>query len=147
MAKVEPFGEVVKDIDKKYDVSVHPRVTKAMVKVVERDLKSLAKKKLLTPKGVRKHYRKAYSKVWCLRKPWRSVSDLIRQIAVKRHLEVSSEVRLELSRLYSSLAADTLFAAAAYVVLTRGRKKNPVTLEDAELVCDEFLSLKPTWLC
>jgi hypothetical protein len=147
LVKVEAFEEVVKELDKKYDVSVHPKVIRAIVKVVDRDLKNLAKKEMLTQKGVRKYYRKAYPKVWCMRKPWRSVNDLIKQLAEKRHLEVSSEVRLELSRFYSSLTADTLFAAAAFVVLTRGRKKNPVTMDDVELVCKEFLKLKPTWLC
>jgi hypothetical protein len=126
---------------------VDPKVTQTITKVVDRELKDLAAKDILTMEGVRKHFRKIYPKIWYPRKPWRSVSDLIKERAEMHSLVVSSNVRLELSKLYTSLTADTLFAAAAFAVLTRGRR-NPITLDDVELVCKNFQKMpKPTWLC
>ena len=144
---VKAFEEVVRELEK-YDVSVDPKVTQTIAEVIDRELKDLASKDMLTLEGVQEYFRKVYPKVWCLREPWPSVSALIRQMAEKNRLVVSSEVRLELSKLYSSLTADTLFAAGAFVVLTRGSKRNPITLDDVELVCKNFLRMpKPTWLC
>lgn len=144
---VKGFEEVVRELEK-YDVSVDPKVTQTIADVIDRELRDLASKDMLTLEGVQKYFRKVYQKVWCLREPWRSVSALIEQMAEKNRLVVSSEVRLELSKLYSSLTADTLFAAGAFVVLTRGSKRNPITLDDVELVCKNFLLMpKPTWLC
>ncbi len=144
---VKAFEEVVEELEKKYDVHVDPRVMQAMANVVEREMKNLAKKEMLSVKGVQQYFKKAYPKIWCQRKAWPSVNNLIQQIAKAQGFAVSSEVRLELGELYSALSADTLFAAAAYVVLTRGREHNPITENDVNLVCENFLSLKPTWMC
>lgn len=150
--RFEEFEEIVGELGTKYNVDVDPKVIVRISEVVERDLKDLAAKKSLSVRGVQAYFKKVYEKVWYLREPLGSVDELIVKKAKKLGLDVPSEVRTELNRLYTSLTADTLFAAGAYVVLTRGRKRNPgsatVTEEDAEKVCKDFLLMpKPHWLC
>jgi acyl carrier protein len=147
------FEEIVSDLETKYSVSVDPAVIKEIVKVVERDLKALAARKSLSVKGVGAYFKRVSPKIWYRREPLVSVEGLIVRLSKKLGIEIPAPaVREELNKVYTSLTADTLYAAAAYVVLTRGRKPNPgdatITLQDAEQVCKDFLLMpKPTWLC
>lgn len=148
---VKPFEEIVKELEEKYNVSVDPAVLRAVIKVVERDLKDLVAKRRLSLDDVQAYFKRIYPKVWCFRAPLRSVDALILQVSKDLDTCFSSAVGQELNKLYVSLTADTLFAASAFVVLTRGRKENPgdatVTMDDVEKVCEKFLMLKPEWLC
>lgn len=150
---VKPFEEIVKELEKKYRVRVDPAVTRKIVRVVGRELgKLVERKKYRTLTGVRAYFKAYYKKVWCWRQPLASVDEYLGRSLKRRGVEFSPRVREEVNRLYSSLTADTLYAAAAYVVLKKLGKRNPeeptITLDDVELVCEKFLLMpKPTWLC
>lgn len=147
------FEEIVSDLETKYSVRVDPAVIEEIVKVVERDLKDLGARKRWSVKGVGAYFKRVSPKIWYRREPVVSVEGLIVRLSKKLGIEIPPPaVRQELNKVYTSLTADTLYAAASYVVLTRGRKRNPdpptITEEDVELVCKDFLQMpKPTWLC
>jgi len=150
---VKPFEEVVKELETKYRVRVDPAVTRKIVRVVGRELGRLAERKRhRTLKGVRAHFKVYYKKIWSWRQPLASVDEFIGKTVKRQRAEVPPRVREEVNRVYSSLTADTLYAAAAFVVLRKVGKRNPeqptVTVADVELVCEEFLGIiKPDWLC
>jgi len=150
---VKPFEEIVKELEKKYRVKVDPAVTRKIVRVVGRELgKLVEKKKYRNLSGVRTYFKVYYKKVWCWRQPLASVDAFLGRSLKRRGVEVSPRVREEVNRLYSSLTADTLYAAAAYVVLKKLGKRNPepptITIPDVESVCKDFLLIdKPEWLC
>jgi len=150
---VKPFEEIVKELETKYGVRVDPAVTRKIVRVVGRELGRLVeKKKHHALKGVRAHFKVYYKKIWSWRQPLASVDEFIGRTSKRRGAEIPPRVREEINRVYASLTADTLYAAGAYVVLTRGRKRNPgqptITVNDAKLVCEKFLLIKkPEWLC
>jgi len=150
---VKPFEEVVKELETKYRVRVDPKVTRRIVRVVGREVGRLVERKRhRTLEGVRAHFKVYYRKVWGWRQPLASVDEFLGRTLKRRGVEFSPRVREEVNRVYSSLTADTLYAAAAFAVLRKAGKRNPteptVTVGDVELVCKEFLRIeKPTWLC
>jgi len=150
---VKPFEEIVKELEKKYRVRVDPAVTRKIVRVVGRELgKLVEKKKYRNLSGVRFHFKDYYKKLWCWRQTLASVDAFLGRSLKRRGIEFSPRVREEVNRVYSSLTADTLYAAAAYVVLKKAGKRNPdrptITLDDAKKTCEEFLLIdKPEWLC
>lgn len=150
---VKPFEEIVKELGTKYRVKVDPAVTRKIVRVVGRELRKLVeKKKYRTLKGARVHFKVYYKKLWSWRQPLASVDEFIGRTAKRCGVEIPPRVREEVNRVYASLTADTLYAAATYVVLKKVGKRNPeqptIMMDDVELVCEKFLLMpKPTWLC
>jgi len=150
---VKPFEEVVRELETKYRVRVDPKVTRRIVWVVGREVgKLVERKRHRSLKGVRAHFKVYYKKVWGWRQPLASVDGFLGRMLKRRGAEFPPRVREEVNRVYTSLTADTLYAAAAFVVLRKEGKRNPdeptVTLDDAKLACEKFLRIeKPTWLC
>ena len=143
----KPFEEIVKELKTKFGVAVDPAVVTAIVKVVERELKDLIRKKSLSVSGVRTYFKEVSGKIWCLRRPLGSVDELIERISKKYDVRIPATVKGEINVVYTSLTSETLFAAAALVKMKRPGKP-VISVDDVEVICVEFLRMpKPHWLC
>lgn len=143
----KPFEEIVKELKSKFGVAVDPVVVTTIVKVVERELKDLIRKKALSVEGVRTYFKEISGKIWCLRRPLGSVDELIERISKKCDVRIPATVKDEINVVYTSLTSETLFAAAAFVKMKRPIKP-VISVDDVEVICVEFLLMpKPHWLC